>query len=142
MWRPDIRYAVQRLCIKASKPAEQDQQAARRIISYLLGTARQGVTLNYWNNTVDVFTDAGEEVLEDKATSGILVMSGSSPISWTSRKQDVITLSSTEAEYIALCRIRGTRCHVVKEDTRLPRSACHSASLGGQQGSIDTILQS
>ena len=102
MWRPDIRYAVQRLCIKASKPVEQDQRAGIRIIQYLLGSAHQGVTLNSWNNTVDVFTDAGEEVLEDKATSGILVMSGNSPISWTSRKQDVTTLSSTEAEYIAL----------------------------------------
>ena len=40
--------------------------------------------------------------MQDKATSGILIMSGNSPISWTSRKQDVTTLSSTEAEYIAL----------------------------------------
>ena len=102
MWRPDVRYAVQRLCIKASKPTEQDQRAAIRIIQYLLGSACEGVTLNSWSDTVDVFTDAGEEVLEDKATSGILVMSGNSPISWTSRKQDVTTLSSTEAEYIAL----------------------------------------
>ena len=46
MWRPDVRYAVQRLCIKASKPAEQDLRAAHRIIAYLLGRALEGVTLN------------------------------------------------------------------------------------------------
>ena len=103
MWRADIRYAVQRLCIKASKPAEQDQQAARRIISYLLDSTQEGVTLNSWSQEgLDIFTDAGEEVLEDKANSGILIMSGNSPISWTSRNQDVTTLSRTEAEYIPL----------------------------------------
>jgi len=53
-------------------------------------------------NPVGIFTDAGEEGLEEKATSGILVMSGKTPIAWTARKQDVTTLSSTEAEYIAL----------------------------------------
>ena len=51
---------------------------------------------------VDIFTNAGEEKLEEKATTGILVLLGDSPISWASRKQDVTTLSSTEAEYIAL----------------------------------------
>ena len=103
MWRPDVRFSVQRLCIKASKPTEQDQRAAYRIIANLPGSAQEGVTLNSWSHEgLDILTDVGEEVLEDKATSGILVMSGNSPVSWTSRKQDVTTLSSTEAEYIAL----------------------------------------
>ena len=44
---------------------------------------------------LDIFTDAGEEKLEEKATSGILVMPGNYLISWTCRcKQDVTTLPS------------------------------------------------
>jgi len=39
---------------------------------------------------------------EEKATTGVLVMCGRSPLRWTTRKQDVTTLSSTEAEYTAL----------------------------------------
>ena len=46
MWRLDIRYAVQQLCIKASRPVEQDQRAAYRAIAYLLGSAQEGVTLS------------------------------------------------------------------------------------------------
>jgi len=52
--------------------------------------------------SIDIYTDAGEEVLEEKATTGTLIMGGQSPIEWASRKQDVTTLLSIEAEYIAL----------------------------------------
>ena len=51
---------------------------------------------------VDIFTDAGEEKLEERDTSGILTRIRQSPVSWATRKQDVTTLSSTEAEYVAL----------------------------------------
>ena len=72
------------------------------MISYLLGTASEGIVLWRLEGPVDIFTDAGEEDLEEKATSGILVMSGKTPIAWTARKQDVTTPSPTEAEYITL----------------------------------------
>jgi len=73
------------------------------VIAYLLGTADERICLKGMRKMeVDIFTNAGEEKLEEKATTGILVLLGDSPISWASRKQDVTTLSSTEAEYIAL----------------------------------------
>ena len=102
MWRPDIRYAVQRLCMRASAPTISDKKKADRVISYLLATPNEGIALRKFNHPIDVYTDAGEEKLDDKATTGILILSGKSPIGWASRKQDVTTLSSTEAEYIAL----------------------------------------
>jgi len=34
-------------------------------------------------DSVDVFTDAREEDLEERAPSGVLVMSGKTPIAWT-----------------------------------------------------------
>ena len=102
MWRPDIRYAVNRLCMKASKPNITDVRRGCRIISYLLETQDEGITLRELCNSLDIFTDAGEENLEEKATTGVLVICGRSPLGWTARKQDVTTLSPTEAEYIAL----------------------------------------
>ena len=73
-----------------------------RIISYLLATEDEGITLRELCNSLDVFTDVGEENLEEKAITGMLVMYGRSPLGWTARKQDITTLSSTEAKYIAL----------------------------------------
>lgn len=103
MWRPDIRYAVQRLCMRTKCATQQDMRRATRIAAYLLHTKNDGIKLTPAATApVDIFCDAGEEKLEEKATSGILTKLGDSPISWASRKQDVTTLSSTEAEYIAL----------------------------------------
>ena len=40
-----------------------------------------------------------------KSITGFLVYLGNSLISWTSKKQKLVTLSSTEAEFIALCDV-------------------------------------
>jgi len=73
------------------------------VIAYLLGTADEGMCLRGVRKIeVDIFTDVGEEKLEEKATTGILVLLGNSLISWAARKQDVTTLSSTKTEYITL----------------------------------------
>jgi len=82
MWRPDIRYAVNKLCTKASKPNITDIRRGCRIISYLLNTQDEGIILKGATDTIDIFTDAGEESLEEKATTGILVMCGTSLIAW------------------------------------------------------------
>ena len=103
MWRPDIRYAVQRLCVKTKTPTQQDWAKGLRIVAYLLRAASEGIVLGpEAHQPVNIFTDAGEEKLEERATSGILTRIGRSPVSWAARMQDVTTLSSTEAEYIAL----------------------------------------
>jgi hypothetical protein len=101
MWRPDIRYAVARICRKTSNPTYDDMEDAKKVMAYLLGSASKGIRLK-GIGPLKIFVDAGEEKLEHKATSGVVAMLGSSPISWSSRKQDVTTLSSTEAEYLAL----------------------------------------
>lgn len=102
MWRPDIRYAVARLCIKSASPKSVNVQKAKKVLGYLLATQHKGIQLGPLDEEIEVYCDAGEETLEDHATNGIVVKSGASPLSWTSRKQDVTILSSTEAEYVAL----------------------------------------
>ena len=106
MWRPDIRYAVTRLCVKNHAPSNGDWQKALHVVKYLAGTPEAGIEIHPWTGTIEIFTDAGEEKLEEKATTGIIIKNGNTPIAWTARKQDVTVLSSTEAEYIAL----GTGC--------------------------------
>jgi len=73
MWCPDIRYAVNQLCTKASKPTTvTDVRKECRIIGYLLGTAQEGVCLRTMGKNTDIFTGAGED-LEENATTGILI---------------------------------------------------------------------
>ena len=47
--------------------------------------------------------DWGGDLINRKSTSGYVFKVGSSTISWRSKRQPVVALSSTEAEYISLC---------------------------------------
>lgn len=47
-------------------------------------------------------SDWGGNVVDRKSTSGVVLIYGSGAVSLISKKQEVVALSSTEAEYIAL----------------------------------------
>lgn len=48
-------------------------------------------------------SDFGGDVVERRSTSGYIFFVNKAPISWCSKKQSVVALSSCEAEYIAAC---------------------------------------
>jgi hypothetical protein len=85
-------------------PTELHLQAVKRVLRYIKGTLSYGI---FYKQSGDVelvaYTDndhAGD--LEDrKSTSGFLFVLSSRAISWSSKKQPVVTLSTTEAEFIA-----------------------------------------
>jgi hypothetical protein len=52
-----------------------------------------------------VDSDWANDPEDMKSITGFLVYLGNSLISWTSKKQKLVTLSSTEAEFIALCDV-------------------------------------
>lgn len=56
-------------------------------------------------NTLSGFSDSDWEgsLADQKITYGVVFLYGSGAISWLYKKQEVVALSSTEAEYIALC---------------------------------------
>ncbi|KAH9750253.1 hypothetical protein KPL71_013814 [Citrus sinensis] len=102
--RPDIMFSVY-LCARfQSCPKESHILAVKRIFRYLIGTINLG--LWYPRGThIDLtcYSDAdfaGYKV-DRKSTSGTCHFLGHSLVSWFSKKQNSVALSTTEAEYIA-----------------------------------------
>ncbi|XP_045791716.1 uncharacterized mitochondrial protein AtMg00810-like [Trifolium pratense] len=102
--RPDIMFSVSLISRYMSKPTELHLQAAKRILRYLKGTTSYGIFYKKGGETdLLAFTDsdyAGDEE-DSKSTSGYVFFLSSGAVSWMSKKQPIVTLSTTEAEFVA-----------------------------------------
>jgi Reverse transcriptase (RNA-dependent DNA polymerase) len=100
--RPDIAFAVSTLSQFLDNPGELHWDAVKRVLRYLLGT--QYLELTYGNEQHDLigYTDAdGASQPHRHAISGYTFLIDGGAISWRSRKQEIVTLSTAEAEYVA-----------------------------------------
>lgn len=102
--RPDIMFSVC-LCARfQANPKESHLTAVKRIFRYINGTKDFGLWYPRGDNFDLVgYSDAdfaGYKV-DRKSTSGSCQFLGSSLVSWHSRKQNSVALSTAEAEYIA-----------------------------------------
>lgn len=78
--------------------------AVKRIFKYLNGTTDYGIIYEKNANfALDCFSDSdyGGDLETRRSTIGFVFMFGSGAISWSSQLQKCVTLSSTEAEYVA-----------------------------------------
>lgn len=101
--RPDICYSVNFLSRYMSKPSIMHLCVAKRIVKYLAGTSKYGLSFPCEiEGSLEGYTDSdwGGSLSDRKSTFGMFFKFGSSAITWESKKQDVVVLSSTEAEYI------------------------------------------
>nr|GEY13939.1 hypothetical protein [Tanacetum cinerariifolium] len=79
--------------------------AVKKIFRYLRGTVNQGLWYSKDSSiALTTFADADHAGCQDtrRSTSGSLQFLGERLISWSSKRQKSATISSTEAEYIAL----------------------------------------
>ena len=103
--RPDIMYSVNVLSRFMHKPTRLHLGAAKRVLRYVAGTIDFGLWYSKsTNGTMYGYSDSdwGGCVDNRKSTSGQVFYLGSTAVSWSSKKQDVVALSSSEAEYIAV----------------------------------------
>jgi hypothetical protein len=101
--KPDICFAVNTLSQFLVEPRRVHLVAAKHVMRYLKGTMDYG--LSYDDFTLTGYTDVdwAGSVADKKSTSGCCFSLGSAMISWQSRKQSSISLSTAETEYIAAC---------------------------------------
>ena len=103
--RPDITYAVSNVAKYSANPTKQHWIAVKRIFHYLKGTLNHGLFYSRNESTECVgFSDSdwGGDLDDRKSTSGYLFQLGRTAISWRSKKQTCVALSTAEAEYMAL----------------------------------------
>jgi ribonuclease HI len=105
--RPDIAYAVNNLSSFLQNPGPAHWIAAKRVLRYLKGTTALGLTYNGKNQNdihVNAFSDSdyGGDTDTRRSTTGFVIRINNSTISWTSKRQPTVALSSAEAEYMAI----------------------------------------
>jgi len=108
--RPDIIYAVNKLGSHCNNPNTSHVIAAKRVLRYLKGTAKMGITFRKADNVIlNAMSDADwaeepeENDLPMRSTTGMLVyLLGIGPLVWMSSLQTTIAGSTAEAEYKAV----------------------------------------
>lgn len=103
--RQDIMFVVNLISIYMENPIELHLQATKRALRYLKGTI--GYEIFYrraGDDELFAYTDSdhARDIDDRKSTSRYVFLLSSGAVSWSSRKQPVASLSSIEAEFIAV----------------------------------------
>lgn len=110
--RPDITFAVNKLSRFNANPGRKHWDAVKHLLRFLKGsksfklTYSQSISrVNYPLVTGYVDADHGSETTDRKSVTGYAFIAGGGAISWNSKKQTTIAISSCEAEFVALSSI-------------------------------------
>jgi hypothetical protein len=109
---PDIMYSVHVLSWFMHAPHKPHMDAALRVLRYLKGAPGQGLFFSSQNGmSLRAFCDSDWAgcLMTRRSTTGYCVFLGSSLVSWRTKRQKTMLLSSAEAEYRAMI---GTCCEL------------------------------
>jgi hypothetical protein len=107
MTRPDLAFSYSQLSKFVQYPGMAHLEAAERVLQYVRGTYDQGISFydlgpdkrNKLGGWVD--SDFASDIDSRKSMTGYLMSLNGGPISWKSSRQGGVTLSSSEAEFVA-----------------------------------------
>lgn len=102
--RPDIAHAVGAVSRFMANPGKTHWEAVKWILRYLRGTTNTYLYFAKGEVKVHGYVDAdfAREVDRRRSTTGYVFTVGSTAVSWMSRLQKIVALSTTEAEYVAV----------------------------------------
>jgi hypothetical protein len=102
--RPDITFAVSVVSRYAKNPSRAHIEAIKTILSYLKGSMTRGIMYGGGTLKVVAHSDAdwGADVEARRSTGAYVFTMSNGPVSWCSKRQPTVALSTTKAEYMAL----------------------------------------
>lgn len=101
--RPDIAQSVGALAKYMSKPTQQHWQVAKGVLKYVAGTIDHGISFGHNQEELIGYCDAdyAGDLDTRRSTTGYVYILYGGAISWSSRLQPTVAVSTTEAEYMA-----------------------------------------
>ncbi|PRQ44685.1 putative RNA-directed DNA polymerase [Rosa chinensis] len=102
--RPDIAFSVGLISRYLQEPRKPHLEAAKKILKYVNCTLDLGLFYKRGGGfLLNGYTDAdfGGDLDKRRSTSGYVFLCNNTSVSWCSKKQDAVVLSTTEAEYKA-----------------------------------------
>ena len=102
--RPDLSFSVGVISRYMQEPNESHGADLKHILRYLRGTFSFGIVFTHSAKMEVIgYSDSSHNVDNDygKSTTGHVFYLNESPITWCSRKQEIVALSSYEAEFMA-----------------------------------------
>ena len=102
--RPDISFAVGNVARFNAQPNSTHWSAVKRILRYIKGTTNLGLLYVKGDGVLVGYSDAdwAGDHNDRKSTSGYVFQLSGAAVSWRSKKQSCVALSTAEAEYVAL----------------------------------------
>ena len=105
--RPDLSFAVGLVAWFMQNPRESHWKAAKRILRYVRGTVQFGIHYSVEAAPLLVgFTDSDwvGDLEDQKSTTGYVFNLGYGPITWSCKKQSVVSVCSAEVEYCGVIK--------------------------------------
>ncbi|XP_070152493.1 uncharacterized protein [Polyergus mexicanus] len=105
--RPDLAFAASALSRFCTDPEEAHWKLAKRVLRYLQHTAGYGITYTKDCKEMQAYVDSdwAGDVEDRKSCSSNVVMLANGLLSWNSKKQKSVALSTMEAEYVAISEV-------------------------------------
>ncbi|CAN6719196.1 unnamed protein product [Malus baccata var. baccata] len=144
--RPDITYAVGIVSQFMHSPTVDHLNIVKRILRYLKGSIRRGILMqNNQSTSISGYTDAdwAGNAIDRRSTTGYCTFVGGNIVTWKSKKQQVITRSSAEAEYRAMAATASMHIAanpVFRERTKHIEVDCHFVRSQVQSQVIHTVF--
>ena len=136
--RLDIAVSVSILSQAMVAPVKRHLTAVTRVLLYLKGTSNRGIMIKrpesfQLNDSYDLLphlsllsymdSEYAGDISTKKSTGGYIFMAAGAPINWAFRRQQIVTLFFTEAEYVTLTKALQEALWLKKvlEELKLPK---------------------
>ena len=106
MRRPDLAWSYSELSKYVQSPGKDHTDAANHVLRYLRGTFDQAIIYQQSHDMASVLwgwvdSDWAADLDSRRSHTGYVLMMTGGTVSWKSRRQDCVSLSTSEAELVA-----------------------------------------